>query len=486
MHDGQLEDQLRRVLRAEGDALSVTITPDKLERRLAVRRRMARGRSLGIVAAGIAAALLVSLVVTSSSWLTQPRLGSADSPAATESDSPTGTPSTPPSTDQLPALPRPEGTVLVEATSGTRGTSTAVLDPIDPRAQYQVDVVCRGSGTLRWSLGFEGHLDFLAAGDQGCGETPGRYVVERGIPTTDLPVIVTADESAEWHIVVSTVAEAPTFIPPAVRMIETGNTEGSAGAVEAFGLCVSTAEGSDPCTGQWSALDAARSILVPTNGRVTLGLEDAWRIDEARITAAPRGLVAAGSFAPEHSVAFVEQGGPLVTVPIPLEPGPWILRVAVNGSRGSEAFSAHYDMVLDMANERGAAVVPVVEGSTGGDILLLDPPTGTCMEGLNVLQIGFDLEAADAAIDALGGAEGWIDSPLSDGRPGRSFHGGLQAAAFAHGGVRLAIGGDAPWILQADGTALELRSSTTPKGRTIWQTGDHTRRVPCPEDAVAQ
>ena len=43
MHDTQIEEQLRGVLRAEGDAIPLTITTAELERRLAARRRRRAG-----------------------------------------------------------------------------------------------------------------------------------------------------------------------------------------------------------------------------------------------------------------------------------------------------------------------------------------------------------------------------------------------------------------------------------------------------------
>jgi hypothetical protein len=100
-----------------------------------------------------------------------------------------------------------------------------------------------------------------------------------------------------------------------------------------------------PC-GEWFDLDGARPARITTLSRVTLGLEDGWAIDEARITAVARDQLAENVFAPEHSVAFVEDGGPLITVQVPLEPGAWVVRVALNASRNGETFSAHYDLLL--------------------------------------------------------------------------------------------------------------------------------------------
>ncbi len=75
MHDGELEDRLRAVLRAEGDALPLTITTSELERRLALRRRDRLGRRMSFMAAGVAVIVLGSLVATTAGWIPMPRVG---------------------------------------------------------------------------------------------------------------------------------------------------------------------------------------------------------------------------------------------------------------------------------------------------------------------------------------------------------------------------------------------------------------------------
>jgi hypothetical protein len=129
-------------------------------------------------------------------------------------------------------------------------------------------------------------------------------------------------------------------------MIETGNTEGSAGAAQAFGRCVSTGGASDQCAGEWFVLDGARSILIPPNSRLTFALQDGWTIEQARVTAAITDEVRATAFPHEYSVGFAETGGPQITVPIELGRGSWIVRVALNASRNGETFGAFYDLPL--------------------------------------------------------------------------------------------------------------------------------------------
>jgi len=253
----------------------------------------------------------------------------------------------------LPILNTPPGTVFLdehsdrlEPSDPTGLTEDVVVGHVQPRAMYIVYVVCLGASPVRWSIGLEGQLDFLAAGDQTCDGTQSELAIERGLPTHDLNVIVRGDPASAWRVVVATIADAPPFSPPALRMIETGNTEGSAGAAEAFGRCISTPEAADQCAGEWFVLDGARTILLPLDSRLTFGLEDGWRIEQARITATVTDQVRGNAFAPEYSVAFVEDGGPLITVPINLGRGSWIIRVSLNASRGDETFGAYYDLPL--------------------------------------------------------------------------------------------------------------------------------------------
>lgn len=82
MPDSELEDRVRFSLRAKGDALPMTITPEELERRLALRRRDRLGRRAGAVAAAVAILAIGSLVVTSGR-LGLSNVGTGPAPAPT-------------------------------------------------------------------------------------------------------------------------------------------------------------------------------------------------------------------------------------------------------------------------------------------------------------------------------------------------------------------------------------------------------------------
>lgn len=511
MHDDQVEDRLRSVLRVEGGALPLTITPDELERRLALRRRERHGRRLSLVAAAIGVVAIGSLVAASNGWLRLPGVGTppeatasvapstAPSPSPTAADLPctviepsasdqppsivlgatpgdsiayggglgayrlgdrtsgeagnwtsidakalsaipagppterlqalAGNPDAcltavvvtiqpfgqlggsgraladvtvaptrivefdPPSPGEwlilvhatfatttgaeawsetffrvlvgnpaagpgetpaaLPSLEASHGTLLVDEEHDgvppfdpTGGNAETIAGQVPPRGQYRVEVTCLGFAPLRWSIGHEGQLAFLAAADQACDGTIGSFEVTMGLPTGDLPVIVQADSGSAWRIRVSTIVEQPAFAPPALRMTEAGNTEGSAGATQAFGRCVSTQQGADQCAGEWFVLDGARQILIPTGAALTFALQDGWTIEQARVTAAVTDEVRLKPFVPEYSVGFVDAGGPTITVPVELGRGTWIVRVALNASKDGQTFGAYYDLPL--------------------------------------------------------------------------------------------------------------------------------------------
>lgn len=83
MHDSQLEDRLRAVLRGEGEALPLTITPQELERRLSLRRRERTGRRAGLLAAGLAVVAVGSLLAASSGWFRAAPVGNVPETSST-------------------------------------------------------------------------------------------------------------------------------------------------------------------------------------------------------------------------------------------------------------------------------------------------------------------------------------------------------------------------------------------------------------------
>jgi hypothetical protein len=519
VHDNEIEDRIRTVLRGEGEALPLTITPEELERRLALRRRARFGRRVSFLAAALAIVAIGSLLATTDTWFRSSGLGGTPAPSALASTPPgrTSAPSSEPAAvtsgadlpcttieptaaDQpptlllgatpgdamayggalgayelgsrhdgesgswtsvdpealgpilagppterlealasnpdaclvgivaaavpfgqigaaevplgdetvaptrfvdfnqpptgewlvrvhatfattsgatawtetffrvlvrdpnatasalpaaLPSLATPTGTVLADRVhdaappfASTGDTGTTVAGQVPPRSQYQVAVVCLGFQPLFWSIGHQGQSEFLAAGDAPCDGTATARTIELGIPSGDLDVVVDGDTGSAWHIQVSTVAHPPAFVPPALRLWNASDRDGPSGAAEAFGRCVSTARGSDQCAGEWFVLDWARNVVAQPGASLTLSLQDGWTIDQARVTAAITEQVRAKPFVPEYSVGFVDAGGSSVTIPVDLGRGSWIIRVALNASKGGETFGAYYDLPL--------------------------------------------------------------------------------------------------------------------------------------------
>jgi hypothetical protein len=253
----------------------------------------------------------------------------------------------------LPLLDAPPATIFVdrhsdalEPADATGLTEETVVGQVESRSMYIVDIVCLGPGPMRWSIGHEGQFGFLAAGDQSCDGTPSERSVELGIPSGDLDVVMQGNPAAAWRIRVATIAGAPAFVPPPLRLWVTTDADGTAGAAEAYGRCVSTDQASDQCAGEWFVLDGARSILAALGSSLTFALQDGWEITQARVTAAVTDQVRAKPFVPEYSVGFVDSGGAQVTVPVQLGRGSWIIRVTLNATRGGVGFGAYYDLPL--------------------------------------------------------------------------------------------------------------------------------------------
>src|SRR5258705_8124862 len=80
MHDNTLEDRLRQVLRAEGDAIPITMTAEQLDLHLRLRRARRANRRIML---GAAAALVLAVGAGWAAWLgnraTAPQVGTSPS-----------------------------------------------------------------------------------------------------------------------------------------------------------------------------------------------------------------------------------------------------------------------------------------------------------------------------------------------------------------------------------------------------------------------
>jgi hypothetical protein len=141
MHDSQLEDQVRSLLRTEGDGIPLTITAAELERRLAARRRATGGRRLSLVAAAVAAIMVGTIVAAGNGWLRLPAIGTVPSPDASAT----------PSAEPVTRIERGDGDLILEVEptwSGT-GASPSIEKQLVP-TDYVVSirVACIGAGII--------------------------------------------------------------------------------------------------------------------------------------------------------------------------------------------------------------------------------------------------------------------------------------------------------------------------------------------------
>ena len=133
MHDSQLEDRLRTILRSEGDGLTMTITAAELERRLAVRRRQTRGRWMTAIAAVIAFVALGAVAAMSNGWLRLPAVGATASPSPTETPHLSATPSaTTPASESEP----PSSCATVDPSTMTDGIDILLESSSDTLRSY--------------------------------------------------------------------------------------------------------------------------------------------------------------------------------------------------------------------------------------------------------------------------------------------------------------------------------------------------------------
>lgn len=155
----------------------------------------------------------------------------------------------------------------------------------------------------------------------------------------------TIDGSTAWSETLFAVISA--FPAPTLTMSDARMAVSAAAGCPNYRLA-SGASAANTCGAPYAVNDTAIRLSVNSGQSVDLALSDGWQIDAALVTAVDAGLVASGAFAPEYSVALVDQGGTQVVIPMTLDPGRWIVRVALNGSRGGDSFDAYYDVSVEV------------------------------------------------------------------------------------------------------------------------------------------
>ena len=350
MHDANLEERLRSVLRQEGDGLPFTITAEELERRLALRRRERNGRRLSLMAAGLAAIAVGTIFALGNGWLTNgPAVGTdaTPSPDPNASAAPSASPAPAASMQSaLPSLAMPPGTVVVDVTgkpdtsfiSGESVQFEAGIVP--PRGQYRVALVCVGGGTIRWDIGL---FRFAGGGERSCDGSATTTDVSEGVPPEDMGVIVTTSPRNTWRIVITYEGDAPAFIAPQLFAFAgdalVGNGAGG------LASCVRWNDVSDSCGVPFLARDGAREVTVPVDSSLGIVLADGWRIDSVSVDAMDRDAARRDPFGVGRELPNVDEGGERVAIPLAgLEGGEWVVRLTVSGSKGDDTFGGTYSI----------------------------------------------------------------------------------------------------------------------------------------------
>jgi len=219
MHDTRLEDQLRSALRADADGLPFTITADELERRLALRRRDRAGRRVGLLAAGVAAIAVGSMVALSSGLLAPPNVAVAPSPQPTVSATPTPPTGTFPG-GLAPIQGHPEGTTIdgVAPTFYERGKTHSFTIPGSRTTAARIWIDCRGPGSVR--------VEFPAeAFDAPCDGRVEPEAFDGPISSEDQEIVVAPTAYIAYTILVETIP-LPTELPAVDALTEPAQVEG--------------------------------------------------------------------------------------------------------------------------------------------------------------------------------------------------------------------------------------------------------------------
>ena len=212
MHDTTLEERLRRVLRAEGDALPSTVTVERLETQLRLRRAERANRRLALVTA---AALVVSVGAAGgfllSNLATQPPVAASPSPSAVPAQTPSASPtvSLAPVGDIAPYL----GWQMLGRLNGPNGNPEAKLNGELPQSggHLLVSTACEGTGTLTITATVD---DTWTVDCPATSADPFRMMPYLG-DSTSFEVRVTASGSLAYQVLVEG-SDVPLHIPPVV------------------------------------------------------------------------------------------------------------------------------------------------------------------------------------------------------------------------------------------------------------------------------
>jgi hypothetical protein len=278
MHDTGLEERLRQALRSEGDALPLTVTADRLETRLRLRRAERANRRLALVTA---AALVVAVGAGGGFLLanraTTPPVAASSSPAPS---APAQTPSASPTVslaavgDIAPYL----GWQMLGRINGPNGNPEATLNGELPQSggHLLVSTACQGTGTLTITATVD---DTWTVDCPATSEDPYRMMAYLGDATT-FEVRISASGRLAYQVLVEG-NDVPLDIPPVVLR------HGADEATLAYGCGGAISLGWGYDTGDSCATTLPSTPLETLElaaGDVATVTIDGWTITDARAT----------------------------------------------------------------------------------------------------------------------------------------------------------------------------------------------------------
>lgn len=231
-----------------------------------------------------------------------------------------------------------------------------------------VDGILVADGVVTRNCLYDVRADALLTNTSQAAPLPVTLAVANGVGTNSVEIepppvgvwlvkvragFATTDGSPAWSE--TTFRVIVRFDAPTLTMSQGAGVDSRVAEAECPSYQLASGAGAaDQCGAPYEPITDIAPLTVPCVGAdpcentldFTLGGEGDWRIDQARVTAVKADLVAVGSFAPEYSVAFVDKGGFSLAIPILLDPGSWILRVSLNGSRDGDTFGAYYDLPM--------------------------------------------------------------------------------------------------------------------------------------------
>ena len=338
MHDTDLEDRLRTVLRDEADRLPFTVDVARVEARLAARRApSSRNLRLGLLAAGIG---IVAFGLAGMGLIRQP---SQSGVGATPSADTSPRPGTPLAIDMLEA---PLGEVMVDQSTPNRvaaGPGGAVrsetVGSVSPALLHHIAAICLGEGDLLLSFGQPDSPEHVYTTTVPCDGIAHDDGLTHDF-TGGREVIVQANENDAWRVIVTGQgADSGVVLPTQLEAWAVGSDGQPQGASviarDACGYWI-TPEGNDRCEEAGAPLEVEESrVIIGPGEDLLLQLRPSRPMASIEVSAASPVM---RNLDPWLPVLSTTPGGDVVRVPLDLDPGVWYLRIQLVGQDSDQDF----------------------------------------------------------------------------------------------------------------------------------------------------